>query len=74
MNKLKKVFSSAKTIDEAFYLVKLLFGMGKPIKAIKTDGHHGYCFKILIKVSRSFAVVIQELPLELKEPVSNMIT
>mmetsp|Transcript_11390 Transcript_11390/g.42773 ORF Transcript_11390/g.42773 Transcript_11390/m.42773 type:complete len:417 (-) Transcript_11390:113-1363(-) len=59
----------AKTFDELISALKLKFLIGKPKHLTKLPGHLGWCYELLIEVSRSFALVIQELPESLRDAV-----
>jgi len=59
--------------DQVAALVKLQFGGSaskQPLNVLaKTLGDEDFCYAVLNKVSRSFALVIQQLPKQLKGPV-----
>ena len=56
------------TPSELVSLLKMKYLMKVP--TIPDEENLKYCYTILITVSRSFAAVIQELPDELRHPVS----
>lgn len=59
----------AKTVDELVSALKLKFLVGKPKHLTKLEGDLGWCYTLLIEVSRSFALVIQELPEKLRDAI-----
>ncbi|CAH1441183.1 unnamed protein product [Lactuca virosa] len=56
--------------DDFYPLLKLKMAAKKAEKQIPTEPHWGFCYPILHKVSRSFALVIQQLNPELRDVVS----
>ena len=64
-------FLPFETFSEFGALVQLKYFHKLPT-VDKTDESLVFCYDKLNQVSRSFALVIQELPEELKHPVSNI--
>ncbi|KAK4378302.1 hypothetical protein RND71_000164 [Anisodus tanguticus] len=59
-----------KNPDDLFPLMKLKLAARHAEKQIPPEPHWGFCYSMLHKVSRSFALVIQQLPVELRDAVS----
>ncbi|CAA7019872.1 unnamed protein product [Microthlaspi erraticum] len=55
--------------DEIYPLLKLKMAITKAQKQIPLDPHLAFCYSTLIKVSRSFSFVIQQLGPELRDTV-----
>eukprot|EP00246_Nothoceros_aenigmaticus_P015398 TRINITY_DN6360_c0_g3_i1.p1 TRINITY_DN6360_c0_g3~~TRINITY_DN6360_c0_g3_i1.p1 ORF type:complete len:410 (-),score=69.52 TRINITY_DN6360_c0_g3_i1:377-1606(-) len=55
--------------EEVPYLVRLKLAAMRTSRAIPADPHLAFCYKMLNKVSRSFAIVIQQLGPELRNAV-----
>ncbi|KAG9145819.1 hypothetical protein Leryth_020862 [Lithospermum erythrorhizon] len=55
--------------DEFYPLVKLKMAAKAAEKQIPSEAHWGFCYSMLLKVSRSFALVIQQLPTDLRNAV-----
>ncbi|XP_010526914.1 PREDICTED: squalene synthase 1-like [Tarenaya hassleriana] len=55
--------------DEFYPLLKLKMAAKKAEKQIPPEPHWGFCYSMLHKVSRSFALVIQQLGTELRNAV-----
>nr|AAB02945.1 squalene synthase [Nicotiana tabacum] len=58
-----------KNPDDLYPLVKLKLAARHAEKQIPPSPHWGFCYSMLHKVSRSFALVIQQLPVELRDAV-----
>ncbi|KAJ8572226.1 hypothetical protein K7X08_008737 [Anisodus acutangulus] len=58
-----------KNPDDLFPLMKLKLAARHAEKQIPPEPHWGFCYSMLHKVSRSFALVIQQLPVELRDAV-----
>lgn len=56
--------------EEVPFLVKLKFAALRASRAIPADPHLAFCYTSLNNVSRSFAIVIQQLGPELRNAVS----
>lgn len=59
-----------KNPDDLYPLIKLKLAARHAEKQIPPEPHWGFCYLMLQKVSRSFALVIQQLPVELRDAVS----
>lgn len=59
----------AKTFDELISALKLKFLIGKPKLSSNKGTDLDWCYELLIEVSRSFSLVIQELPNELRDSI-----
>ncbi|XP_019438184.1 PREDICTED: squalene synthase-like isoform X1 [Lupinus angustifolius] len=55
--------------DDIYPLLKLKMAARQAEKQIPTEPHWGFCYLMLLKVSRSFALVIQQLGTELRNAV-----
>lgn len=55
--------------DDFYPLLKLKMAAKKAEKQIPAEPHWGFCYSMLHKVSRSFALVIQQLNPELRDAV-----
>ncbi|KAL3621291.1 squalene synthetase-like protein [Castilleja foliolosa] len=55
--------------DDLYPLVKLKFAARNAEKQIPAEPHWGFCYSMLLKVSRSFALVIQQLDTDLRDAV-----
>nr|WNX96137.1 squalene synthase 2 [Ayapana triplinervis] len=55
--------------DDLYPLLKLKMAAMNAEKEIPTEAHWGFCYLMLHKVSRSFALVIQQLETELRDAV-----
>nr|GMD04976.1 squalene synthase [Ipomoea batatas]GMD08651.1 squalene synthase [Ipomoea batatas]GMD09835.1 squalene synthase [Ipomoea batatas] len=55
--------------DDVYPLIKLKIAARQIEKQIPPQPHWGFCYTMLQKVSRSFALVIQQLPIELRDAV-----
>nr|BAW27654.1 squalene synthase [Amaranthus cruentus] len=55
--------------DEFYPLLKLKMAVKEAEKQIPSESHWGFCYSMLHKVSRSFALVIQQLGTELRNAV-----
>ncbi|KMT00351.1 hypothetical protein BVRB_9g216610 [Beta vulgaris subsp. vulgaris] len=55
--------------DEFYPLLKLKMAVNKAEKQIPSEAHWGFCYSMLHKVSRSFALVIQQLGTDLRNAV-----
>ncbi|MCD9641901.1 squalene synthetase-like protein [Datura stramonium] len=58
-----------KNPDDLYPLMKLKLAARHAEKQIPPEPHWGFCYLMLHKVSRSFALVIQQLPVELRDAV-----
>lgn len=58
-----------KNPDDLYPLIKLKLAARHAEKQIPPEPHWGFCYLMLQKVSRSFALVIQQLPVELRDAV-----
>lgn len=58
-----------KNPDDLYPLIKLKLASRHAEKQIPPEPHWGFCYLMLQKVSRSFALVIQQLPVELRDAV-----
>ncbi|OIS98890.1 PREDICTED: squalene synthase [Nicotiana attenuata] len=58
-----------KNPDDLYPLIKLKLAARHAEKQIPPSPHWGFCYSMLHKVSRSFALVIQQLPVELRDAV-----
>lgn len=56
--------------DDFYPLLKLKMAARNAEKQIPSEPHWGFCFSMLHKVSRSFALVIQQLDTELRNAVT----
>lgn len=56
--------------DDLYPLVKLKLAARHAEKQIPREPHWGFCYAMLHKVSRSFALVIQQLDTDLRDAVS----
>lgn len=59
--------------DEFYPLLKLKMAVNKAEKQIPSEAHWGFCYSMLHKVSRSFALVIQQLGTDLRNAVSSQV-
>ena len=59
--------------DDFYPLLKLKMAAKAAEKQIPSEPHWGFCYSMLHKVSRSFALVIQQLNPELRDAVSLII-
>lgn len=57
--------------DDFYPLLKLKMAARHAEKQIPPEPHWGFCYSMLHKVSRSFALVIQQLTPELRNAVSS---
>ena len=57
--------------DDFYPLLKLKMAARQAEKQIPHEPHWGFCYTMLHKVSRSFALVIQQLGSELRNAVSS---
>jgi len=57
--------------EEVLALVKLRVAAGQIKRQIPPEEHWAFGYSMLQKVSRSFALVIQQLPPQLRNAVSN---
>lgn len=57
--------------EEFYPLLKLKMAMKEAEKQIPPEPHWGFCYSMLHNVSRSFALVIQQLGTELRNAVSS---
>ncbi|CAI9103727.1 OLC1v1002265C1 [Oldenlandia corymbosa var. corymbosa] len=55
--------------DDLFPLLKLKLAMRQAEKQIPPEPHWGFCYSMLHKVSRSFALVIQQLDTDLRDAI-----
>ncbi|KAL2477113.1 Squalene synthase [Forsythia ovata] len=55
--------------NDLYPLMKLKMAMGHAKKQIPSDPHWGFCYTMLHNVSRSFALVIQELDSDIRDAV-----
>lgn len=55
--------------DDLFPLLKLKMAVKQAEKQIPQEPHWGFCYSMLHKVSRSFALVIQQLDTDLRDAV-----
>ncbi|XP_051146412.1 squalene synthase-like [Andrographis paniculata] len=55
--------------DDLYPMVKLKFAMRSAAKQIPDEPHWGFCYSMLHRVSRSFALVIQQLDTDLRDAV-----
>lgn len=55
---------------DLYPLVKLKLATRNAEKQIPSEPHWGFCYSMLHKVSRSFALVIQQLDTDLRDAVS----
>ncbi|CAH9100603.1 unnamed protein product [Cuscuta europaea] len=55
--------------DEVYPMIKLKMAARRAEKQIPKQPHWGFCYNILLKVSRSFSFVIQQLPTDLRDAV-----
>nr|AEX26929.1 squalene synthase 1-1 [Solanum tuberosum] len=58
-----------KNPDDLYPLIKLKLAARHAEKQIPPEPHWGFCYLMLQKVSRGFALVIQQLPVELRDAV-----
>uniref|UniRef100_A0A2Z2CDP0 Squalene synthase n=1 Tax=Withania somnifera TaxID=126910 RepID=A0A2Z2CDP0_9SOLA len=58
-----------KNPDDLYPLIKLKLAARHAEKQIPPEPHWAFCYLMLQKVSRSFALVIQQLPVELRDAV-----
>ncbi|XP_059314269.1 squalene synthase [Lycium ferocissimum] len=58
-----------KNPDDLYPLIKLKLAARHAEKQIPPEPHWGFCYSMLHKVSRSFALVIQQLPVQLRDAV-----
>ncbi|CAK9142070.1 unnamed protein product [Ilex paraguariensis] len=56
--------------DDLYPMLKLKMAARHAEKQIPPEPHWGFCYTMLLKVSRSFAFVIQQLGTELRNAVS----
>lgn len=61
--------STLRNPDDFYPLVKLKLAMRKAEKQIPAEPHWAFCYSMLHKVSRSFALVIQQLDTDLRDAV-----
>ncbi|KAJ0433979.1 putative squalene synthase [Helianthus annuus] len=66
MRGLKEVFEHP---DDLYPLLKLRMATKQAETQIPTEAHWGFCYSMLQKVSRSFALVIQQLGTDLRDAV-----
>jgi hypothetical protein len=59
-----------KNPDDFYPLLKLKMAARHAEKQIPREPHWGFCYNMLLKVSRSFAMVIQQLDSNLRNAVS----
>ncbi|KAL3539018.1 hypothetical protein ACH5RR_002384 [Cinchona calisaya] len=55
--------------DDVYPLIKLKMAMRQAEKQIPPEPHWGFCYSMLHKVSRSFALVIQQLDTDLRDAI-----
>jgi len=55
--------------DEVYQLYRYLSSQPDPSNKLKREGDEAYCFDVLAKVSRSFAMVIEGLTDDLRTPI-----
>ncbi|EYU42585.1 hypothetical protein ABFS82_14G116900 [Erythranthe guttata] len=55
--------------DDLYPMVKLKLAARKAEKQIRSEPHWAFCYSMLLKVSRSFALVIQQLDTDLRDAV-----
>lgn len=55
--------------DDVYPLLKLKMAVRNAEKQIPAQPHWGFCYSLLHKVSRSFALVIQQLDTDLRDAV-----
>lgn len=56
--------------DDLYPMVKLKLAARQAEKQIPAEPHWAFCYSMLHKVSRSFALVIQQLDTDLRDAVS----
>ncbi|KVI04147.1 Squalene/phytoene synthase [Cynara cardunculus var. scolymus] len=69
MGSLQGLQAMLKHPDDIYPLLKLKMAAKQAEKQIPTSPHWGFCYTMLHKVSRSFALVIQQLGSELRDAV-----
>lgn len=57
--------------DDLYPMLKLKLAMRNAEKQIPPEPHWGFCYSMLHRVSRSFALVIQQLDTDLRDAVSD---
>lgn len=55
--------------DDLYPMVKLKLAARQAEKQIPAEPHWAFCYNMLLKVSRSFALVIQQLDTDLRDAV-----
>ena len=58
--------------DDLYPLIKLKVAVMQAEKRIPPEPHWGFCYSMLHKVSRSFALVIQQLDTDLRDAVRSL--
>ena len=61
-----------KNTDDLYPLIKLKVAVMQAEKQIPPEPHWGFCYSMLHKVSRSFALVIQQLDTDLRDAVRSL--
>ncbi|KAI3745107.1 hypothetical protein L1987_58209 [Smallanthus sonchifolius] len=66
---MRRLKEALEHLDDLYPLWKLKIAAKQAEKQIPTEAHWGFCYSMLHKVSRSFALVIQQLGTDLRDAV-----